>query len=493
MNWVKHSVSSAYAAKFDVLVVWAAIRERLISEGPQPIGRRNMENASSASTFDLHISSTCRTIRTPNNQGCNMQDVKASFDALAQRAREELTNLGGVVPRTPITAEMVAERVRRSEELTGLSRVLGHEPTQSFFSVEDTLRRAGFFDVILRGDSLGPVLELVRRHAEPHTARVETYLLLDWFEMPHRSVSIDNHTRVAHLSATDLEALSSPYAPEEIVRERWATEYAFLCIAREENISPGSISIRFTDVALSFARELLPITLFSSSPIRVPVILTVERGWRTERLRFRVPELEERILPDGRSVEEPVSSLYLRDEDIPRFEAFAQALARSVGGLNERSLSAAARRFTRATLVTDPIGQPSDNDDRDDVLLQYIIMLEALFAEGRSHASIADKVSMRAALLAGDDDQDAHEIRELVGTAYAERSALVHGGSSGPSADVSALRRCCRRSLVAYIAARSVEARDALLRQLDQAIILAGKREEIRATVRPLLALCDRW
>lgn len=339
----------------------------------------------------------------------------------------------------------------------------------------------------------------------------EDWILLDARMPPGLSVPIGDYTLETHsydellalhplpcLTAADGDASLMPPALDGA---------AFLQQTRAD--SAGSAGWRYfmNDVLGSTLIEhenwvpLLALALWSPSITRAEAIYEVERG-RYVFLGIGKPVLfpEEVDLPDGTVGEHLVhdtEGMYLSAAEVPAFTAFTatvvERVERVMAGLEgskgrkklARRLQAASSHLLRAAHRT----RGRDGHyivsayEVNEVLLHYVIAMEALLADDSDHLDLSRKVEYRAATLFDSDDERIR-VGKLVKSAYQARSKYVHGDEVDPDLDLDALRETARQVLLRWLILASsgedgpVESSQVVPSLLDRATLSDQARRE---------------
>jgi hypothetical protein len=360
----------------------------------------------------------------------------------------------------------------------------------------DFLRRSGFFNAVREGRSLDDIWSaLFRDRLAQKTIEHRDLLILDGCHFPEPSFSIADDYSIVRFSRDEIDSLGP--APDVVktffVNERldrdWHSQYWFVCKLSSEKFPPDSwnLAIHAGDPALAHWRPLLLLGLYQTECFSIPVIVESDLSWRLQRTRFS--DTEENYLTTRYGADEddfdvvPVPVDAYRIEDAGHFRAFLHyfnAPLIAMRGWSKNAFVIAARRYLRATLMSDFAGDAPgwfDPDAYEDILLHYVYCLEALFSFGQG--GFKDKVITRGAWLAGGDDAERGEVRDLLSHAYDARSGLAHGGvSANQTVKLPELRRVVRNILAVYLALAGDYVNQKELRGLIGSLALSTEAQE---------------
>ncbi len=268
-----------------------------------------------------------------------------------------------------------------------------------------------------------------------------------------------------------------------------------------ERSKPHAESLRLDDQM----KPLLLLALYSDRFFEIPLVLMSEPTWRIHRIR------SERI---RRPFSYRVSSRewskfaqFIRRCDVA-FETGTKETGTNRSEVREavsswRPLVVAANHYLRATFAGGDMppqwvhnypwfrlvrkfpdslrGElPRTTAVREDVLLRYVMCLEALLS-GDSREAVGEKIAARTALLTGRNDNERMWIGSFVKKAYGVRSDLVHGRTPKRDVDLRTLRALCQRvlSIVLFLVwkhDRSKEVADLL----DDLLLSNGQQRLVR-------------
>jgi len=259
---------------------------------------------------------------------------------------------------------------------------------------------------------------------------------------------------------------------------------------------------------------LLTLALWSPGITRAEAAYEVEPGRRVSPAGGR-PVTAPNVFVGADGVEEEFedhirSGISISEAEIPAFTAFTAAVVERVdrvitglGGSHKgrkklaRRLQTAAGHLLRAAHRT---YGPEDSYDvlayeKNEVLLRYVIAMEALLADDRDHLDLSRKVEYRAATLFATDEQRIATAR-LVKNAYAARSSYVHGDEVDPDFDLDALRVTARQVLLRWLVLAAGGVKDgpaqdpqAVASLLDRVTLSDGaRREQITGPLRAFFA-----
>ena len=338
---------------------------------------------------------------------------------------------------------------------------------EAAWNTSEFLQRSGFFNAVHEGRDLDEVwtAQLRDRVAQKEVERREL-LLLDGCHFPERSFSVLDYTLV-RFSKDEIDSLGpapevvKSFFPHEHLDRDWHSQYWFLCELSTAMFPSGEgrFLIPLGDPALEHWKPLLLLGLYRTECFSIPVIVESDWKWRMQRLRFSdtaVDPVEYRYGPGEDDVEFdelPMQPYEVTDADHFRaFLEFFKAPMTAVSRWSKNALIVAARRYLRATLLSDFCGDApgfSDRDAHEDILLHYVYSLEALFSFGEG--GFKDRLVTRGAWLAAGDDGERERIRDLLSKAYDTRSRLAHGAGSAQGIGLPQLRDIVRRILAVYL------------------------------------------
>jgi hypothetical protein len=197
------------------------------------------------------------------------------------------------------------------------------------------------------------------------------------------------------------------------------------------------------DVRLNrYWQPLLILSLYNREFFSIPGIFESEENWELTTLEFSDPKVyheDENEVPSFR--------YEIAESEWERFEAFRNLCEQGLQVCSEwEGIRLAARRYLRGMFLTDPSMKLDDKDVEEDILLQYIMALEALLT-GDDKEGMRNKIATQAALLAARDDEEREYVRSLVKNAYDRRSDIVHGRPSKKVVPLDELRQVCQRVL----------------------------------------------
>ena len=368
-----------------------------------------------------------------------------SPNELARRA-EDTREFGEVVPDLIASTEFGPERDLASE----------------------LLKRSGFYHCILAAVSEAELWSRLYGHTKPRTAQINTLLLLDGCAFPRDRFDLLGNVVIRH-SVAEIADLGPPpevaeaFFPNETLDTDWFSRQWFLrdeesidrdCRSISYGVMNRRIGERSGDTELNRCwPQLLALGLYDLTCFAIPIILKSEAKWNLYRLRFSRPGIQTwGYDEEGNPIPGPTDDYCVTDDDWSQFEAFLKLCKESITPKQEwSSIRIAARHYLRATFCCGPDGDAHTREDREDTLLHYIYGLESLLLAGDREA-ITDKIATRAALVAGEDDNERGRIHDFVKEAYRARSGLVHGREASNDIDLRRLRDVFRRVMVAILA-----------------------------------------
>jgi hypothetical protein len=210
-------------------------------------------------------------------------------------------------------------------------------------------------------------------------------------------------------------------------------------------------------------QPLLLLSLFQNAVIHLWARYDVEPGRRVDVLFDRV--YTETWTPDGETEIEVVRrgeyEIEARNHlQLGRFLVRSASLLDAALAQPRHPTKATKERAARLRRIAEHFLTAGEDahgegevlsEDNADALLHYVIALEAALAGGEDDKSeLNRKVSQRAAVLAGANDEERNEVAQLVRDAYGARSAYAHGSKPG-EIDLPALRQVVRRCILARL------------------------------------------
>jgi hypothetical protein len=296
--------------------------------------------------------------------------------------------------------------------------------------LSDSLRRVGYYHDVLRGKSTKKAWEKIGERGAADTMSVHTLIMLLGCDFADEFSLGD--ARVARISARELEGLfprkdvcESFHSQEDPRRWHDSTDQWFIHHVHSEpttfTLPAGDSEIDFYEHFLfqeGYWEFVLPIALYSSGFICLPLILQIEPGWTASKLRSEWPivEWESNYVQISQSQHEGLVKFVSKIVDAFR-------LGDKVGF--NRKIGIAAERYVRARLACGP---NMDDDRYEQALLHLMIGLEVLLMSQEKGEGIMDKLSNRAARLAGRDDPEREYALQTMKTMYDQRSKLMHEG-----------------------------------------------------------------
>ncbi|MFI9585567.1 hypothetical protein ACIHCQ_27820 [Streptomyces sp. NPDC052236] len=222
-------------------------------------------------------------------------------------------------------------------------------------------------------------------------------------------------------------------------------------------------------------KPMLPLLLWSPELTRVQALYKVERGRRV-RLDYGQP-----IVVNTYEYDEDAGEYVDRDEfesgsyrveesELERFAAFCQTVnhrleevlagSGKAGKKRARRLTRASKHLVRATHRTygGVMTKRVPEDETEEVLLQYVIAMEALLAD-ENNLDLSRKVAYRAATLWQADEQR-QKVAKLVKDAYTERSKYVHGDDLTGRVSLGDLREVASQTLLRWLILATSDAQD---------------------------------
>jgi hypothetical protein len=255
---------------------------------------------------------------------------------------------------------------------------------------------------------------------------------------------------------------------------------------------PGDVS-RTDTRALTL--PLLVLNLASDHPVHAGVSYYVEPGRCVIRPPHARPEDTDLYhFPSELHMWDRVADPWIQrrksrkiDTNITRdLASFAQELGHRVQKLkkrdHERLIRAADQYLTVAHRTPGSPGETAEIPamHEPETVFRWIAAIEGLLAgEDTSHSDLARKVSQRAAILIGKNDNERLQTRDVIVTAYRARSSYAHGSNPKNNVGLAELRTVIREIIVAWIVLAADFPGKTLSAALDSALLSASKREEV--------------
>ena len=373
--------------------------------------------------------------------------------------------LGFNVELLPPSPKQLAQRGEAIPEFGALASDVIESKGSSQYEASILLRRSGFYHGILSGESQTELWSRFNEYTKPRTAEIHTLLLLDGCKFPRDHFNCMSHAVVRHSAAEIVElgpppVIAEAFFPGETLDPDWYSQQWFLRDTETVELKPTFIQIPFLggDYVLNrYWAPLFALGLYDLPCFAIPIVLESEAKWELLTPRFSLPLLGMSHGENGEPFEVPTDHYKVADREWSQFEAFLDCCDESIGSKGDWArVRIAARRYLRATFLSTPDGHAYEDDDSEDILLQYIYGLESLLLAGDSEA-IRDKIATRAALIAGRGDDERKAIAAFVKQAYDARSILAHGGKKTGDIDLRKLRDVFRRVAIVILSiARTV-------------------------------------
>lgn len=181
-------------------------------------------------------------------------------------------------------------------------------------------------------------------------------------------------------------------------------------------------------------------------------------------------------------------------DDPDRFRRFCEAVdarRRALAGLRNADkliarLDRAIRHFVLGNAYSADDGT-AETDTQEDVILRYVISLEALLSPD-NRQEISRSVAQRTALLIAGHGADAVDVHDVVKEAYNARSRHVHGGE--PAAiELPSLRDVTRKVLLRWL----VMATEHAQRAAEQGVGADRTRRDFEAQLEAMVIDPARW
>ncbi|MHA6757321.1 hypothetical protein [Streptacidiphilus sp. PAMC 29251] len=222
-------------------------------------------------------------------------------------------------------------------------------------------------------------------------------------------------------------------------------------------------------------QPLLPLLLWSPELTRIQANYQVERGRRV-RLDQGSPSIWMTYHPDDDLEDDDLEEFDCGDyrvgaDDVGEFTVFCKEVVDRMqqvfaengkaGKKRARRLTRAAQHLVRAAHRTygGTVAKELPGDEAEEVLLQYVIAMEALLAD-EDNLDLSRKVAYRAATL-WQTDTDRQRVAKLVKDAYTERSKYVHGDDiDAGRVRIEDLRAVASETLLRWLVLASSGAKD---------------------------------
>lgn len=312
----------------------------------------------------------------------------------ASRGRTLLTR---AFPPLPSKAET---QIHNAEEFDDLARQLF--PTSSTDRLQrifrsglvrgrlaDALRRSGYYHGVLSGVPAEEFWPSIREDVSRGVRHFRRLLLLEGCRLPKDRFAIGDIS-IIRFSKDEVakfgpdKEICNSFFPKEVLNSEWYSQYWFLVEAKTESDDPSKHHWPFeyvsADVRLNYYwKPLLVLSLFSRQCFRIPTILESEEGWKLDTIQFSEPLTDRHIDDEGNDHEVPWSQYTVNESDSPRFDSFCLLCEEPLKKCAEWApIQIAARRYLRGMFLSDPAGSGDHKDVEEDILLQYIMTLEAL-------------------------------------------------------------------------------------------------------------------
>jgi hypothetical protein len=236
---------------------------------------------------------------------------------------------------------------------------------------------------------------------------------------------------------------------------------------RGTTMDPSSCEKEFTDV-------MTAMRVFKSGRVGFPISKTEEAVWAPHSGRYFGQSRLVRIFPNSYELNESERIGLLRLWK--RLKIFKQKVGSFESG---KYVNIALKRFNSGI----------DEDDFEDKIIDFLIAFEALYL--LEPEELTYRLSNRVAILVGETDDDAEEIRKFMIKAYDLRSDIVHGKDVRPikiegkiierNDFVKRIEEYLCVSLRLFIVLARIHRKQAnVLKILDKSLIDAKSRRELR-------------
>jgi hypothetical protein len=347
----------------------------------------------------------------------------------------------------------VAVRAEKTTEFDSLAVDL----FRSQHTASRILRRSGFYGRAKAGQSDEELWSHFETYTKPRQTKWATLMLLDGCWFPLKSFELLGHT-VNAMTKEEARNFEPPQdflwsyerVPEEFTDGRWS-----LVRERDDEVKPGHIRFPHFNAPLVAWSPLFCLALYNPSPFYVTKAFAGEPGYELYRVRDDQSHFD--LTSSGDSDEDPVEVparyYQIAREEWEKFERYLHFYEAALGHIqswdtkgqdkNRRFIRLAGRRYLRATFSSDPNMDAYHQEDREDMLLQYMFGLEGLLVPERGD-SINYRVATRGAVIAGGDDAERQEITKFLKQVYGARSQLAHGSEPKKPWDLPRLREIYR-------------------------------------------------
>ncbi len=415
------------------------------------------------------------------------------FSCFVAEVRELFAAKPGA-PRLTIIGPSAVQLVAENAEGTTTYRALALElfPAKQNSSALNTafniFRRSGFYGRVESGDTDEQLWELITPFTKARDAVWATLLMLDGCSFPVKKFEFLGYTinklsdeeRGAFEPPRDFISFSDCLAPS--FSERWSLLYK-----QDSHIrSPSSVRIPQYELHVTHWKPLFGLGLYERECFYISKIVQGEPGFNFFRIRDEPVRTEFVYEPSGEPHEIPAEYYKVTDEEWASFQDYLKFFEKAMANIEkwdakrQRLIRMAGRRYLRATFISHPDGDAFPEDNREDVLLQYMFGLESLLLPGESRGGIADKIAIRGALIVGKDDAERDELRGLLKKLYASRSNLAHGHELSQPLDLPRLREIYRA--VALVILKLSESRSSS--ELQNVLMTLATSDGIRGEVR---------
>ncbi|MGI5213408.1 hypothetical protein [Plantactinospora sp. CA-290183] len=161
-------------------------------------------------------------------------------------------------------------------------------------------------------------------------------------------------------------------------------------------------------------------------------------------------------------------------------ERFAAEIGSRLAKLRDGDLRILAHAAGHHLYLAYHQGPKQPELDSSYVAFRRIVTIEALLrGTDGDHESIGRKVSQRAAVLAGQDDDSRLALRELIKAAYGARSAFAHGNSRTRPMDHPLLTRTARVIIRRWLVLVALHGAKRVAALLDDALLSASVRDSL--------------
>lgn len=427
-----------------------------------------------------------------------VEEVKRLFSQAASVPVRRLTILGGPNEKD------IAQQAEKTPVFGTLAVALFPAPMGRLHSsiaiTSEVFRRSGFYGRVKAGQFVEELWARIEPHTRDRKVPWHVVLMLDGCFFPEKSFKLLGHT-VNAMTDAEARVLQPPqdfFFPYETVAPSFTERWSLICEKEygEKAPKPGWISFGLPreNVPFDFWAPLFCLGLYNPAPFYVTKALEGEPGYKLYRPLDGRAHYESVTDANGESVEIPAQFYQVTREEWERFQKYLRfykgvfAHIESWPERDRRFLRLAGRRYLRATFMIDPEADAYEQDEREDVLLQYMFSLEGLLVPDGGD-SIAYKISTRGAVVVGGNDAEREEIRSFLKQVYDARSKLAHGDEPKKPWDLPRLREVYRMTCLVILKLSESRTLRELEGDIPRLAVSEALREEVQRARGEVLSL----